>query len=54
MIFPRKGSGVADILIISFKEGNDNFEFIDDGDLTRYLGVDIAKYMGGLKSLNLI
>ena len=35
VIFSKKGYSVVDRLIKSIKEGNDNFEFVDEGDLKR-------------------
>ena len=34
-------------MITSLKDGKENFEFIDEGDLKSYLGVDITKRKDG-------
>ena len=47
IIFSRKNSGISDKLITSLKDGKENFEFIDEGDLKSYLGVDITKRKDG-------
>jgi len=57
IIFQRKGSKAADRLIDSLKRGHENFDFTDDGDLKRYLGVDVVSLPGGgfhLKQTHLI
>ena len=47
LIFSKKLSGVSDRLIKPLKEGNENFEFTDEGDLKRCLWVDITKHKDG-------
>ena len=43
LIFSRKNSGISDKFIHSLTHGKENFEFTDEGDLSKYLGVDIVK-----------
>ena len=52
IIFSRKGSRIADRLIKYLKRGNERFECIDEGDLHRYLGVDIIKHKDGRIEVN--
>ena len=47
IIFSRKNSGISDKLIASLKDGKENFEFTDEGNLKSYLGVDITKRKDG-------
>ena len=47
IIFSRNNSGISDKLIASLKDGKENFEFTDEGDLKSYLGVDIIKRKDG-------
>ena len=43
----KKGSTDADDLIKSLKEGDENFDFTDDGALDKYLGVDVKRHKDG-------
>jgi hypothetical protein len=47
IVISKRGSKAADALIKSLKEGNENFDFTDDGDLDKYLGVDVKKHKDG-------
>jgi hypothetical protein len=47
VVVQRKGSSAADKLIKSLKEGKENFDFTDDGDLDKYLGVDVKRHKDG-------
>ena len=38
-----KSKKVADDLILSLEQGNENFDFTDDGDLLTYLGISLTK-----------
>ena len=42
IIFQKKGSNDANELIRKLQEGEEKFVFTDDGDLEKYLGVDIV------------
>ena len=41
IMIQRRGSSAADDLIASLKDGPEKFEFTDDGNLEKYLGVDV-------------
>ena len=43
IIISKKGSGVAKRLIKSLLDGNEHFQLTDEGNLDRYLGVEITK-----------
>ena len=47
IVFSPKGSGAAEKLIKDLLEGEENFSFTDEGDLERYLGVDVKRYPDG-------
>lgn len=47
VVFQRKGSSATDDLIKNLQEGNEAFVFTDDGDLNKYLGVEIKKHANG-------
>ena len=47
IIISKKGSGVAKRLIKSLLDGNEHFQLTDEGDLDRYLGVEITKLKDG-------
>jgi hypothetical protein len=47
IIFSKKGSNSADLLIEALAEGHENFSFTDDGDLDKYLGVDVKRHNDG-------
>ena len=47
IILSKKGSGVSNKLIASLQAGNEHFQLTDEGDLTKYLGVDIKKLKDG-------
>ena len=47
IIFSREGFGISDRLINSLANVKENCEFTDEGDLNRYLGVDITKHKDG-------
>ena len=47
IIIQRKGSSSAENLVRALKEGPENFDSIDDGDLDKYLGVDVNKNKNG-------
>ena len=52
IIFSRKDSGISDRLITSLKNGKENFDFIDEGNLKSYLGVDITNRKDGSIEIN--
>ena len=47
LIFSKKNSGISDRLIRSLTNGKDKFEFTDEGDMSKYSGVDITKHKDG-------
>ena len=47
IIFQNKGSDEADKLIQNLQEGPEKFVFTDDGDLDKYLGVDVKRKKEG-------
>jgi hypothetical protein len=47
IVLHKRGSDAADRLIKSLKEGHENFDFTDDGDLDKYLGVDVKRHKDG-------
>ena len=47
IIFSKKGSGIANKLISSLKDGHENFKFTDEGDISTYLGVDVKRHKDG-------
>ena len=47
IILQKKDSKAADNLIRDLQEGNEKFEFTDDGNLEKYLGVDVKKNPNG-------
>jgi hypothetical protein len=47
IILQRKGSNATDDLIQALQEGTEKFSFTDDGDLTKYLGVDVKRLPNG-------
>ena len=47
IVISKRGSSAADNLIKSLKEGHENFDFTDDGDLDKYLGVDVKRHKDG-------
>ena len=47
LIFSKKNSGISDRLIRSLTNGKEKFEFTDEGDMSKYLGVDITKHKDG-------
>ena len=47
IIINKKGSGVATRLINSLQDGNEHFKLTDEGNLDRYLGVEIKKREDG-------
>ena len=51
LIFEKKGSNAADTLIKELKDGPENFDFTDEGDITKYLGVDVKKHPNGTYEL---
>ena len=42
-----KNSGISDRLIHSLTHGKEKFEFTNEGDLSKYLAVDITKRKDG-------
>ena len=46
-IIISKKSNFASSIIASLKEGNKNYHFTDDGNLTTYVGYIIERYSGG-------
>ena len=46
-IVQKEGSSVANDLIKDLQEGNEKFEFTNDGDLEKYLGVDLKRHRNG-------
>ena len=47
IVISKRGSTSADDLIKALKEGHENFDFTDDGDLDKYLGVDVKRHKDG-------
>lgn len=47
LVFSKKDSGAADRLIADLQKENENFSFIDEGDIEKYLGVDVKKRKDG-------
>ncbi len=47
IIFSRKGTRAGELLVEALGEGHENFVFTDDGDLDKYLGVDVKRYKDG-------
>jgi histone deacetylase 1/2 len=47
IIIQRKGSSATDDLIKALQEGREKFTFTDDGDLNKYLGVDVKRHKDG-------
>ena len=47
LIFSKKNSGISDRLIRSLTNGKEKFEFTDEGDMSKYLAVDITKHIDG-------
>jgi hypothetical protein len=47
VIIQKRGSNATDVLIQSLQEGNEHYVFTDDGDLTKYLGVDVKRHKDG-------
>lgn len=47
IIISKKDSGISKRLIKSLKDGNENFQFTDEGPLDKYLGVNIKKRKDG-------
>ena len=47
LIFSKKNSGISDRLICSLTNSKENFEFTDEGDMSKYLSVDITKHKDG-------
>ena len=47
IVLHKRGSNAADRLIKSLHEGPENFDFTDDGDLDKYLGVDVKRHDDG-------
>ena len=47
IIFQKKGSNDADELIRNLQEGEEKFTFTDDGNLEKYLGVDVKRNSNG-------
>ena len=47
LIFSKKNSGTSDRLICSPTNGIEKFEFTDEGNMSKYLGVDITKHKDG-------
>ena len=43
ILLQKKGSQAAENLIRDLQEGNEKFEFTDDGTLNKYLGVDVKR-----------
>ena len=52
VILEKKGSGAADRLIKDLQEGEEKYEFLDDGNLENYLGVDVIRRKDGSIELN--
>jgi hypothetical protein len=47
IVINRRGSTAADDLIKALREGHENFDFTDDGNLEKYLGVDVKRHKDG-------
>ena len=47
IILERKGSKASDNLIRDLQEGDEKYEFTDDGSLEKYLGVDVSRRSDG-------
>jgi hypothetical protein len=47
IVLNKRGSKAADNLIKSLQEGKENFDFTDDGNLDKYLGVDVKRHKDG-------
>ena len=52
IIISKKGSGISNRLIHSLQDGNENFKLTDEGNLDKYLGVDIKRYKDGKMELS--
>ena len=48
LIFEKKGSKAANKLISDLQSGPENFDFTDERDITKYLGVDVKKNNNGV------
>ena len=51
MIFEKKGSKAAEKLIHDLQNGPENFDFTDEGDITKYLRVDTQRHENGVYKL---
>ena len=47
VVIQKSGANDTDTLIKDLQEGNEAFVFTDDGDLQKYLGVDVKKHTNG-------
>ena len=47
IVIHKRGSSAADDLIKALREGDENFDFTDDGSLEKYLGVDVKRHKDG-------
>jgi hypothetical protein len=47
IVLQKKGSSATDELIQQLQEGNEAFDFTDDGDLEKYLGIDVKLHKNG-------
>ena len=47
IVINKRGSTAADDLIKALREGHENFDFTDDGNLEKYLGVDVKRHKDG-------
>ena len=47
IVIHKRGSSAADDLIEALKQGDENFDFTDDGNLDKYLGVDVKRHKDG-------
>ena len=47
LTFSKKNSGISDRLIRSLTNVKEKFEFTDEDDKSKYLGVDITKHKDG-------
>ncbi len=52
IVFSKKGSDAADKLIEALCEGHENYSFTDDGDIEKYLGVDVKRHKDGTFELS--
>ena len=48
-IILSKEKSTADEIVCSLEQGNENFDFTDDGDLERYLGMNLTRENGQIK-----